>query len=72
MHYICSKVESREVEFIYCPTEEMVADIFTKNLPKFQFQFCKENFGIHYQNEGKRKLTIQSINTSMSKKQRQY
>jgi hypothetical protein len=58
MDYIRSKVESGEVEFIYCHTKEMVADIFTKSLPKLKLKFCKENFCVHYQKKRKRKSTI--------------
>lgn len=33
-HHIRDVVESKSVELKYCPTENMIADIFTKNLPK--------------------------------------
>lgn len=33
-HHIRDVVQSKEVELKYCPTDDMIADIFTKNLPK--------------------------------------
>lgn len=33
-HYIREQVEKRAVELKYCPTEETVADMLTKTLPK--------------------------------------
>ena len=34
----------------------MVANTFTKNLPKAKFNFCKENLGVHPITSNKRKL----------------
>ncbi len=33
-HFVQEGVENREVTFEYCSTEEMVADVLTKALPK--------------------------------------
>jgi hypothetical protein len=33
-HYLQEKVASLEIEFKYCPTEQMLADVLTKALPK--------------------------------------
>jgi len=37
-HFIRQHVESGEIELTYCPTHAMTADIFTKPLPRTQFQ----------------------------------
>src|SRR3954463_7344061 len=36
-HFICDKVETKEIELAYCPTDEMVADVLTKALPHLCF-----------------------------------
>jgi KUP system potassium uptake protein len=36
-HYIRELVQTQEIELVYCPTEEQIADIFTKPLPKDRF-----------------------------------
>ena len=37
-HFIRQHVESATIELLYCPTHEMTADIFTKPLPRPQFE----------------------------------
>jgi hypothetical protein len=40
-HYIRETVENRHITIIYCPTNDNIADIFTKALPRPKFeQFC--------------------------------
>ena len=36
-HFIHDKVETKEIELAYCPTDEMVADTLTKALPHLCF-----------------------------------
>jgi hypothetical protein len=35
-HFLRENIENKDVEFIYCPTEMMLADILTKALPREQ------------------------------------
>jgi phage/plasmid-associated DNA primase len=37
-HYIREKIQSKEIETPYIPSQNQLADIFTKSLTKFQFQ----------------------------------
>jgi hypothetical protein len=37
-HFIREKIEDKSVEILYCPTEEMIADIFTKQISKVKFE----------------------------------
>ena len=45
-HYIREKIESKDVKLKYCPTEDMVADVFTKPLGKTKFQRFRDQMGI--------------------------
>ena len=45
-HYIREKIESKEVKLKYCPTEDMIADVFTKPLGKTKFQRFRDQMGI--------------------------
>ena len=40
-HYIRELVSNKRVALVYCPTSEMVADLFTKNLPKQPFEHLR-------------------------------
>ena len=39
MHFIKNLVHDNVIEVLYCPTDEQVADIFTKSLT--EAKFCK-------------------------------
>ena len=44
--FIREKFEGKEVELKYCSTEDMVADFFTKPIPRDKFQKCCEGVGL--------------------------
>ncbi|XP_074347508.1 secreted RxLR effector protein 161-like [Apium graveolens] len=45
-HFIRDAVEDDEIKLLFCPSEDQVADIFTKVLPKHRFQKLREALGI--------------------------
>jgi hypothetical protein len=45
-HYIRESVRDGKVRIIYCPTDQMLADIFTKRLPTDQFEYLRNGIGI--------------------------
>ena len=45
-HYVREQVNSGSVKLVYCPTNEMTADIFTKGLGREQFCRLREKAGI--------------------------
>jgi hypothetical protein len=45
-HFVRERVLSKEIKVIYCPTEDMVADIMTKGLPKPCFEKLRKLLGI--------------------------
>jgi len=47
-HYVRECVCSGTVSLKYCPTDEMMADIFTKPLAKFKFEKLRAGIGLHY------------------------
>ena len=48
-HFIREKIEEQEIELVYYKSEDQVADIFTKALPKEKFQRFRELLGIQEQ-----------------------
>ncbi len=38
-HFVREKVEQKQVELKYCPTNKMIVDILTKPIPRDQFKF---------------------------------
>ena len=45
-HFVREKIESQEVEIIYCGTEEMIADILTKGLHKEHHHLMLKGLGL--------------------------
>lgn len=46
MRFIEEAVEKGVVKLVYCPTENMVADILTKALPPKQFKYFRSLLGV--------------------------
>ena len=45
-HFICQTIANKQIIMIHCPTEDMVADILTKALPKYNTTIHVQNLGI--------------------------
>ena len=45
-HFIREAIEQEEIDLKFCRSEEQVADIFTKALPKEKFYYFREKLGI--------------------------
>ena len=41
-HFVREKIQSKEIDLIYCNTTDNVADIFTKPLGKMNFEECRK------------------------------
>jgi hypothetical protein len=47
-YWLRDAVERRKISVQYLPTQEMVADIFTKALPKGKLETCRELLGLKF------------------------
>ncbi len=45
-HYACDVVAAGKVEFVYCPTEEIIPEILTEPLDRAQFEKLALWFGV--------------------------
>ena len=46
MHYIRELVHDRTIALQYCPIDEQIADIFTKNLTEKKFTYLRSLLGV--------------------------
>ena len=46
-HFICFTVEDSSIHFLYCPTNDMVADTLTKALPSIKAKHFAQELGLH-------------------------
>lgn len=45
-HFLRNRIELGDISIVYCPTDRMLADIFTKALAKDRFLVLRENLGL--------------------------
>ena len=45
-HFVREKIQSNEIDLIYCNTNDNMADIFTKPLRKKNFEECRKHSGV--------------------------
>ena len=45
-HFVRETLEKKQVDLVYCSTENMLADIFTKLLPKPRFEHLRSLIGV--------------------------
>ena len=45
-HYIREAIQGEIVNLCYCPTEQMVADLLTKSLPRERFKMLRDAMGM--------------------------
>jgi hypothetical protein len=46
-HFIRYSIEKGSIELIYCPTEDMTTDLFTKPLPSAKAKHFTHVLGLH-------------------------
>jgi hypothetical protein len=59
-HFVREKCESEEVEFIYCSTAEMAADVLTKGLLRVKHEKCMSMLGLVRTTQGSLSGSVES------------
>jgi KUP system potassium uptake protein len=47
-HFIREAIQERNISLEYCPTEDMLADLLTKPIPKARFKKLRDEMGMGY------------------------
>ena len=45
-HFVREKIESSEIDLVFCNTKDNMVDIFTKPLVKLKFDFFRSKLGV--------------------------
>ena len=45
-HYVRDLIARKEINVIYCPSNKMIADLFTKGLPRIQYEQLRGRMGV--------------------------
>ena len=45
-HFVRERVKTKTIDVTHCPSKEMIADILTKGIPKFQFEKLRDLLGV--------------------------
>ena len=53
-HYVRDLITRNEINVIYCPSNNMIADLFTKGLPRVQYELLRGRLGVHPSNVPKK------------------
>ena len=57
-HFIQEQVGKKEINLVFCRTEEQVADVFTKALPENKFLQLRKLLGLCSLNQGGEMLEV--------------
>uniref|UniRef100_A0A1X7TB01 Reverse transcriptase Ty1/copia-type domain-containing protein n=1 Tax=Amphimedon queenslandica TaxID=400682 RepID=A0A1X7TB01_AMPQE len=52
-HYVREALQNGTIDLVYCPTENMIADIFTKPLSRNRFEILRTEMGLVFLQETK-------------------
>ena len=67
-HFIREALQENVIELFYCKSEEQIADIFTKALPKERFVYLRELLGVQAGNSLKGSVGSQTVSSKTNRK----